>query len=185
MTEKIQHKENEIIDVYSWDEHGHYTGPVVAQYGLDDKGQVSLLMPPRATTIKPIEKEGYWLNINADKTAWEYEKIPTTAEECVGLFVKHEDQCDRAHELRKLFEKLTEESNGNYRVSRDEELTQYVEKVPEKTQEELEQEQAEQELLQFDEQISSLKDRMAIAMLNGDTEQVTSLQQEYKQLMGV
>lgn len=185
MTEntKNEHQENEIQEVYQWDEHGHYTGPVSAQYGRNEEGQIVLLMPPRSTTIVPVQKEGYWLNIKSDKSGWEYEKIPTNAAECLGIYVKHEDQCDRAHELRKLFEKLCEESEGKYRVSRDEDLTQFVEKVPEKTPEELEHEQAEEELHQFDEEVASLKDRMAIATLTGDEELISQLRQEYNQLI--
>ena len=44
-------------------------------------------------------------------------------------------------------------------------------------------EAAEQALNEFDADLQSLKDRMIIAQLNGDTELITELQAEYKALM--
>ena len=121
--------------------------------------------------------------ISDDRTEWTAVKKPTSAAECVGLFVEHKDQCSYAHELRKLFEKLCEESDGKYHVVRDEDLCQTVEPVPEPTEEETAAQVAEQELQDFDTQISELKDRMAIAQLCGNTELIANLQQEYADLM--
>ena len=78
-----------------------------------------------------------WAKLNSDHTEWVYQTKPTTAAECIGLSVKHEDQCLWAYEVRDLFEKLCAEDPEHYRVTRDEELTQTVEAIPEKTFEEL------------------------------------------------
>ena len=55
-------------------------------------------------------------------------------------------------------------------------------KIPD---EEKEAQAAEAAISDFDAQTNALKDRLATAMLQGDQEQVTALQAEYKTLMEV
>ena len=107
----------------------------------------------------------------------------TTSQRTTEHSSEHEDQCDYAHECRQLFETLCAASDGKYQVTRDDDLTLTVEAVPEKTEEETAAEVAEQALNDFDADLQSLKDRMVIAQLNGDTELITELQAEYKALM--
>lgn len=121
---------------YSFDEHGHYKNAVMV---MNDPISGELLLPEDCVTFAPDEKKlaTAWAQLNDDKTAWNYTTKPTTAAECVGMYVKHTDQCPWAHEVRALFEALCEADKEHYRVVRDDELTQTVEAIPEKTLEEV------------------------------------------------
>lgn len=113
-------------------------------------------------------------------TEWVEEAKPTTAAECVALGpVSHQSTTARCNELRKLYEELTKGSE-DYRLERGENLEWIVVEIP---QEEKEAQAAEAAISDFDSQMSSLKERMSLAMLQGDQEQVASLQAEYKTLM--
>ena len=198
-------KINDLIECYQYDQHGHYCGVSGAQVVMaddvcvltDDIKQIladrqieleegaAIMMPSDCVLFAPEMKDGYWYDLNDEKTAWEAVKKPTTAAECVGMFIEHEDQCEYAHECRRLFEGLCAASDGKYQVTRDDNLTLTVEAVPEPTAEETAAEAAEQALTDFDTELQALKDRMVIAQLNGDTELITELQAEYKALMEV
>lgn len=115
-------------------------------------------------------------------TEWVEEAKPTTAAECVALGpVSHQSTTARCNELRKLYEELTKGSE-EYRLERGETLEWIVVKIPE---EEKEAQAAEAAISDFDSQMSSLKERMSLAMLQGDQDQVAALQSEYQALMGV
>lgn len=196
-------KINDLIECYQYDQHGHYCGQSYAQVVTADEVCVltdaikqiltdrqielaegtAIMLPPDCVLFAPEMQNGYWYDLNDEKTAWEAVKKPTTAAECVGMFVEHEDQCSYAHECRQLFETLCAASDGKYQVTRDDDLTLTVEAIPEKTEAETAAEAAEQALNDFDADLQSLKDRMVIAQLNGDTELITELQAEYKALM--
>lgn len=178
----MAYKKNELVPAYRFDEHGHFYQVSSAQV-IKQKGELKPLCPQDCVLFAPEMKDGYWYVISDDRTEWTAVKKPTSAAECVGLFVEHKDQCSYAHELRKLFEELCAASDGKYHVVRDEDLCQTVEPVPEPTEEETAAQAAEQELQDFDTQISELKDRMAIAQLCGNTELIANLQQEYADLM--
>lgn len=111
---------------------------------------------------------------------WVVEAKPTTPADCVALGpVSHQSTTARCNELRKLYEELTKGSE-DYRLERGENLEWIVFEIP---QEEKEAQAAEAAISDFDSQMSSLKERMSLAMLQGDQEQVASLQAEYKTLM--
>lgn len=113
-------------------------------------------------------------------TEWVEEAKPTTAAECAALGpVSHQSTTARCNELRKLYEELTKGSE-EYRLERGENLEWIVVKIPD---EEKEAQEAEAAITNFDARISSLKERMSLAMLQGDQEQVTALQAEYQTLM--
>ena len=176
----MTYKANELITVYGFDQEGHYTGEVLAQ--VDPKDKI-LLVPDNCVTFSPGNDGTCYYTISEDKTQWIAHKWPGAAADCVGIFIEHTDHCQWAEKMRTRFEELCEAST-KYHVVRDEgDLCMTVEAIPEKTAEELAEEAAEQELQDFDAQLSSLKDRMALAQLMGDTEQVAALQAEYKKLM--
>lgn len=113
---------------------------------------------------------------------WVVEAKPTTPADCVALGpVSHQSTTARCTELRKLYEELTKGSE-DYRLERGENLEWIVVEIP---QEEKEAQEAEAAISDFDSQMNSLKERMNLAMLQGDQEQVTALQAEYKTLMEV
>lgn len=114
-------------------------------------------------------------------TEWVEEAKPTTAAECAALGpVSHQSTTARCNELRKLFEELTKGSE-DYRLERGENLEWIVVEIP---QEEKEAQQAEAAISDFDLQLSSLKERLGTAFLQGDDEQVAALRAEYQSLMG-
>lgn len=125
-----------IATAYRYDEHGHYMN---AETVMEDPLSGGLLIPEDCVEFAPDEEklQTSWAKLNAKKTAWTYTTKPTTAAECVGISVKHSDQCPWAYEVRDLFEKLCAEDSEHYHVVRDDELTQTVEAIPEKTFEEL------------------------------------------------
>lgn len=198
-------KINDLIECYQYDQHGHFCGlssaqvvkadnvcvltnaikQILADRQIELSEGLALMMPSDCVLFAPEGKEGYWYDLNDEKTAWEAVKKPTTAAECVDMFIEHEDQCEYAHECRRLFEELCAASDGKYQVTRDDNLTLTVEAVPEPTAEETAAEAAEQALTDFDADLQALKDRMVIAQLNGDTELIAELQAEYKALMEV
>ena len=111
---------------------------------------------------------------------WIEEAKPTTAAECAALGpVSHQSTTARCNELRKLYEELTKGSE-DYRLERGENLEWIVVEIP---SEEKESQEAESALSDFDGKLSSLKERMSLAMLQGNQEQVTALQGEYQKLM--
>ena len=173
-------EENKLITVYGFDQAGHYTGEVFAQVDPIEK---QLLLPENCVEFAPAGKSGCYYTINSNRTAWEEHRWPGDAASCVGIFIEHEDHCAWAEEMRKRFEELCEAST-KYQIVRDEaDLCMTVEQIPDKTEEEKAQEAADQALADFDAQLSSLKDRIALAQLAGNTELIASLQNEYKTLM--
>lgn len=122
--------------VYKFDEHGHY---VHAENVMQDPITKDLLLPSDCVTFAPDEKKlvSSWAKLNAEKTAWTYISKPTTAKECLGISVKHEDQCPWAYEMRDLMENLCKADAEHYRTTRDDDLTLTVEVIPEKTLDEL------------------------------------------------
>lgn len=174
---------NDLVQVYAFDTHGHYIGPTPAQVVQNPEGELELLLPEDCVDFAPPTDEANYYTIADDKKSWIGKPWPTTAQECVGIFLPHKDQCEWTVKMRKIFEDLTENST-EYRITRDEyDLSMTVEAIPPKTEEEEEYEQVEEELRQFDEAVASLKDRMSLAMLNSDQELITQLQEEYAQLM--
>ena len=111
---------------------------------------------------------------------WVVEAKPTTPADCVELGpVSHQSTTARCNELRKLYEELTKGSE-DYRLERGENLEWIVVEIP---SEEKDAQEAESALSDFDGKLSSLKERMSLAMLQGNQEQVTALQGEYQKLM--
>lgn len=176
----MEYKGNELLTVYGFDQAGHFSGEVLAQVDPIEK---KLLVPANCVEFAPGNESNYYYTINADKTAWEAHKWPGSAAECVGIFIEHTDHCAWAEEMRKRMEELCEAST-KYHVVRDEaDLCMTVEAIPEKTEEEQAAEEAQAQLDAFDAQVAALKDRLAIAQLSGNSELVSSLQEQYQSLI--
>ena len=111
--------------------------------------------------------------------AWQEEKKPTCAADLLGVVVSHKSQTAHDQEMRALVQKLGTEEG--YRINRGDDLEWIVEKIP---QEEIDAQAIDAELSDFDQQIASLKDRLATATLQDDAETVAALKAEYKTLMG-
>ena len=121
---------------YRFDKHGHYMN---AEQIMLDPTTFAPLIPDDCVAFAPDENKlkTSWAVLNSEHTEWEYQTKPTTAKECIDISVKHEDQCPWAYEMRDLFEKLCAADSEHYRVVRDDDLTQTVEAIPEKTLEEV------------------------------------------------
>lgn len=115
-----------------------------------------------------------------DGEKWVAEKKPTSAEELIGVVIKHSSRTERDLAMRKLIEKFAKEDG--YRIrDRSTNLDWELEKIPE---EEIELQAINAELSTFDQKVASLKDRLATATLQDDAETVAFLKAEYKTLMG-
>ncbi|HIU85218.1 MAG TPA: hypothetical protein IAC66_07635 [Candidatus Aphodousia gallistercoris] len=120
---------------YIYDEDGYYFLCKPKQESPRVKGK--FLTPLNSTEVEPEIPDGYFAHWSGAK--WEYEKIPSTAEEFVGAKISHKSQTARNQLLRQLLQKLVEEDSDHYRVirgSEEEGLWWSVERIPEKTQDE-------------------------------------------------
>lgn len=127
-------KPNEIKEIPHVDEDGYFDGMVACM--ADAKG--SLMLGADCYDIAAPEDDGkHFYKIAADGQSWEAEAIPTTAEECVGIVLDHHKQTERIHKLRTVFDELTKNST-TYRLVQDPETNaRSIEKIPEKTVEEV------------------------------------------------
>lgn len=174
------YKKNQLVDCYSYDEHGHYSGVVSAQV-LNDGEEPNY--PPYTVSFAPENDPQYFYEISDDLTKWNAVKKPTTASECVGIFIKHEDQCDYAHEMRKLFESLTKD-DPNYETYRDpDDLTLTVREKQKESENEIMLLASNDEIQQLENQIKELREQMVTAMLLDDQAMIEETRAQYKQLM--
>ncbi len=164
----------EFKTIYVHDEAGYYSGQRTFQV-LE-----GVFLPENATETPLPEDADLETNFYKwDGESWQAEKKPTSAVELLGIVVSHQSQTKHDQEMREIVQRLGKE-NG-YRVRRGDDMSWYVEKIP---MAEIEAQSINAELSDFDQQIASLKDRMATAMLMDDAETVASLKAEYKTLMG-
>ena len=92
----------------------------------------------------PTDDGKHFYKLSADKSGWEAEAIPATPEACAGIVLDHYKQTKRIHKLREVFEELTK-SSTTYRLVQDPETNaRTVEKIPEKTVEEVRSEKLSQ-----------------------------------------
>ena len=163
--------------MYYYDEAGYFEGDCLFQV-------MEGVFPPDRTTQTALpddadrEKNFYkW-----DGAKWVAEPKPAKIDDLLGIVVSHKSDTLHDIEMRQLIQDLAEGVEG-YRIVRGEgdDMTWAVEKIP---AEEIEAQAMEAELSDFDSQVSALKDRMAVAMLQGDDEQVAALRAEYQTLMG-
>lgn len=159
--------------IYKYDDAGYLIGATHHQV------REGVGLPPKATKVALPEGADLETNFYKwDGAAWQAEKKPTSAEELVGIVVSHKSQTPHDQEMRALVQKYG--TAEGYRIKRGDELEWIVEKIP---QEELDAQAIDAELSEFDQQIASLKDRLATATLQDDAETVAALKAEYKTLM--
>lgn len=162
--------------MYYYDEAGYFEGDCLFQV-------MEGVFPPNRTTQTALpddadlEKNFYKL----DGSKWVAVPKPTKVEDLLGIVVSHKSQTAHDEEMRQLIQKLG--TAEGYRIVRGEgdDMTWSVEKI---LAEEIEAQIMEAELSDFDSKVNALKDRMAVAMLQGDDEQVAALRAEYTALMG-
>lgn len=167
----------DFLELYTYDEAGYFEGPILFQV-------MEGVFPPDRTTKTPLP-EGADLEKNFyrwDGSKWVTEAKPTKIDDLLGIVVSHKSKTMHDEEMRRLIQELAEGVEG-YRIVRGEgdDMTWSVEKI---LAEEIEAQIMEAELSEFDSKVNALKDRMAVAMLQGDDEQVAALRAEYQSLMG-
>lgn len=132
--------------VYLFDEDGYFRYAKEAQRSPNLATPDKFLIPVRSTQVKPEIPEGYDGRWDGEK--WNYEKLPTSAADFVGVKVSHKSQTEHSRLMRKLLQDFVKEDSENYRIvrgSKEEGLWWSVEKIPEKTQDEKDLEAAKQE----------------------------------------
>ena len=141
-----------LVPIYYFDEDGFFATDGKAQKMKDG----SILMPPNATQKEPQENllKDNFAHWDEEKKDWDYIAKPKTAADFEGVQVSHKSQTAHNQELRSLIQKLTEGSTTHriIRGSEAEGLWWGVEKIPEKSQDEKDLEQAkadEQAALSF------------------------------------
>ena len=129
---------NSIVKLPHIDEDGYFDHMVSCM--VDSKGR--LLLGQDCFEIEPPADDGkHFYKLSADKTSWEAEKIPETPEEFDGIVLDHHKQTTRIHRLREVLNKVVEENPEKYRLRQDPETNaRSIEKIPEKTVEELREE---------------------------------------------
>lgn len=123
--------------VYCYDPLGYFDYEDVAQPDPMTKGE--FIYPPNCTEVVPEEKEGYYPRWDGAK--WEYEKIPTEPSEAIGLVISHSTMTKRDILMRQVLQDITKDST-EYVLKRGDDLSYWVEKIPDPTPEEI----AEREL---------------------------------------
>ena len=121
---------------YCFDEDGYLVCSRSAQ--RSPKNAEKFLIPVNSTQVKPNIPDGFFGRFNGKD--WDLEKIPTTAEEFVGVHVSHKSQTLHNQMLRQILQQLVSNDSEHYRVirgSEEEGLWWSVEKIPEQTIEEL------------------------------------------------
>lgn len=131
-----------LVPIFYFDNDGFFAYEGKAQ---QTKGG-SVLMPQNATQVAPDQKKlsDHFAHWNEDGKQWEYFKKPATAADFVGIKVSHKSQTVHDQELRQIIQEVTKDST-DYRLvrgSEEEGLWWGVEKIPEKTQDEKDLEQA-------------------------------------------
>lgn len=170
--------QNGLTTAYKYDKRGYYSAPVTIQV-LDEQ----MLMPERCISTAPELLDGYFYKINEAKDGWVAEAKPKNASECVGLLIEHEDNSERAVELKRLMQELCDADAEHFKVVRGEDLSWAVEKIPEKTEQELELEALQNSVNERDELLNSLKELMTLAMLANDAETIATLQATYNEIL--
>ena len=113
------------------------------------------VFPPNNTTETPLpdgadNKQFFYKWSGTD---WVAEKKPTTAQELIGVKVSHQSMTPHDIELRQIIQNLAKEEGYRLR-SRNEDLSWEIEEIPQKTEEELQQEAAEEVRRKRDQLIS-------------------------------
>ena len=131
-----------LVPIFYFDNDGFFAYEGKAQ---QTKGG-SVLMPQNATQVAPDQKKlsDHFAHWNEDGKQWEYFNKPATAADFVGIKVSHKSQTVHDQELRQIIQDVTKDST-DYRLvrgSEEEGLWWGVEKIPEKSQDEKDLEQA-------------------------------------------
>ena len=118
--------------VYCYDPEGYFEYEDIAQ--ADPLTEGSFIYTPNSTEEVPTFQEGFYPKWDGAK--WVNEKIPTEPAEAIGLVVSHTSMTKHDILMRQVLENITKDST-EYVLKRGEDLSYFVEKIPDPTPEEL------------------------------------------------
>lgn len=130
------------MPAYLFDDDGYLTGAVLVQESPLEPGM--WLLPENATTVKPALNPDYFCHWDQERKSWDYEKKPTRPADFEGMVISHTKRTPHCEELRNLIQTIVNANCTTHKIVRGENLEWMVEKIPEKTQEELEAEKEQQ-----------------------------------------
>ena len=123
--------------VYCYDPEGYFDYEDVAQ--ADPLNEGAFIYPPNSTEETPTFEDGFYPKWDGVK--WVNEKIPTEPSEAIGIVISHSTMTKRDILMRQVLENITKDST-EYVLKRGDDLSYWVEKIPDPTPEEI----AEKEL---------------------------------------
>ena len=124
--------------VYCYDPNGYFDYEDVAQ--ADPLTEGAFIYPPNSTEEAPTFKDGFYPKWDGVK--WVNEKIPTEPSEAIGIVISHSTMTKRDILMRQVLENITKDST-EYVLKRGEDLSYWVEKIPDPTPEEIAQKKLE------------------------------------------
>lgn len=170
---------NELSTAYVFDVEGWFNGTTAWQW-MDGE----YLKTPNATLESPWgsaePSDDVFYRFNFSLNAWEEVCKPTCADELLGVWVDTESTTNHSIELLQLINKF--EGTEGYKKVKDEFGRVCLLKIPKPSPEDIEASKIEQEMAELEAKIAALSDRMIIAMMQNDTEEIKQIQMEYAKL---
>ena len=137
-----------VQQAWTYDEDGYLVATIIVQESPLEPGV--WLLPKNSTTVDPQADDQHFCRWDAEAGAWVKEKKPTTAADFEGVSISHTSRTPHDEEMRALIQKIVTADCKTHRIVRGDALEWGVEKIPEKTSEELQQEAEERVRAQRD-----------------------------------
>lgn len=137
-----------VAQAWTFDESGYFVSSIVVQESPLEPGV--WLLPKNATTVNPQSDEAHFSRWDAASGSWKKEKKPAAPADFEGLKISHTSRTPHDEEMRALIQKIVTADCKTHRIVRGDALEWGVEKIPEKTPEELQQEAEERVRAQRD-----------------------------------
>ena len=165
--------------VYCYDPEGYFEYEDVAQ--ADPLTEGAFIYPPNSTEEVPTFQDGFYPKWDGAK--WVNEKIPTDPAEAVGLVVSHTSMTKHDILMRQVLENITKDST-EYVLKRGEDLSYFVEKIPDPTPEEIAQKKLEEAKSERATAVSNIKVWVDDMEFDGDEEVDTDIVKCWKITQG-
>ncbi len=131
-----------VQQAWTYDEDGYLVATIIVQESPLEPGV--WLLPKNSTTVDPQADDQHFSRWDAASGSWKKEKKPAAPADFEGLKISHTSRTPHDEEMRRLIQKIVDSTCTTHRIVRGENLEWQVEKIPEKTPEELESEKEQQ-----------------------------------------
>ena len=131
-----------VQQAWTYDEDGFLGATIIVQESPLEPGV--WLLPKNSTTVNPQADEAHFSRWDAASGSWKKEKKPAAPADFEGLKISHTSRTPHDEEMRALIQKIVSADCTTHRIVRGESLEWMVEKIPEKTPEEIEAEKEQQ-----------------------------------------